>query len=127
MPSNRTYFDANILLELVENRQSYAAAYDAVAGAEHPYISTLSVHIFMYFEYAAYDTKYLIDFLNAFTIADLTQADTMWAFANCRGNDFEDALQIAVALRNGCDEFVTLDKSLAHAYKDLPTLKITLL
>jgi predicted nucleic acid-binding protein len=36
-------------------------------------------------------------------------------------------LQLAVAIRNGCTQFVTFDKTLATAYSDLLTIKTRLL
>lgn len=54
-----------------------------------------------------------------------TEEDMQWAFDNYQGSDYEDALQIAVALREGCTRFITRDKKLARKYGD--KIKITLI
>jgi predicted nucleic acid-binding protein len=35
---------------------------------------------------------------------------------NFKGDDFEDALQVACAIREGCNNLVTLDGSLSKKY-----------
>lgn len=66
-------------------------------------------------------------FLTDYQLLSLDQADFDWAFANVRNDDFEDALQLAVAVRNGCEQFITFDKGLFETYKDLPGITIKLL
>jgi predicted nucleic acid-binding protein len=62
-----------------------------------------------------------------YVMIELSADDFAWAFDNARDDDFEDALQLAVAIRTGCDTFVTFDKQLAKNYNNLPTLKVVLL
>ncbi|MCA9348114.1 hypothetical protein KC867_01750 [Candidatus Saccharibacteria bacterium] len=66
-------------------------------------------------------------FLSDFEMLSLDSADFDWAFNNIRDSDFEDALQIAIAVRNGCNEFVTFKKNLASTYDNLESIKIRLL
>jgi len=127
MDENKTYFDVNVLVEVVEQRAKAKPAKNALMGCTDRYISSLTVHIFMYFELKIFSGVHLEKFLYDFTIFDFTASDVNWAFKNCRSDDFEDALQIAVAIRNGCSTFVTLDRQLAKSYGNLPTLKIKLL
>jgi predicted nucleic acid-binding protein len=47
----------------------------------------------------------------------VVDADAQWAFMNFQGKDFEDALQVACALREDCSSFATLDELLAKKYK----------
>lgn len=81
----------------------------------------------MYVGVKTVDRKAVEAFLSDYTILPLDAVNFDWAFRNTRNSDFEDALQIAVALKNGCDEFVTLDKRLAKIYDNLPTMRVTLL
>ncbi len=84
-------------------------------------ISLLSVHILMYFgrKEGVPDDR-LRALIDQAILLDLTADDYDWAVANEQGSDFEDALQLAVALRNGCDRFVTFNGKLARAYAYLP-------
>ncbi|MCB9822282.1 hypothetical protein H6801_02885 [Candidatus Nomurabacteria bacterium] len=45
---------------------------------------------------------------------------------NMRDDDFEDALQIAVAIRNSCETFLTLDKNSTIPTKACLNLKYSL-
>ena len=66
-------------------------------------------------------------FLQDFEMLGLLHDDFSLAFQIAQDEDFEDALQIATALRSGSTEFITFDKKLAKNYANLPTLKMTLL
>lgn len=57
----------------------------------------------------------------------MTAADVTWAFANVRDSDFDDALQLVVAVREGGEELVTFDQRFHQRYTDLPQLKVRLL
>lgn len=65
--------------------------------------------------------------MSEFTTLPLLPEDVAWAYENIRDEDFEDALQLAVAVRTGCETFVTFDKHLAKTYSNLPTLEVKLL
>jgi predicted nucleic acid-binding protein len=69
----------------------------------------------------------LRSFLGDYTILPLDESDFEWAFTNMRNPDYEDALQLAVAIRNGCSKFATFDKDLVTTYKNLPQIKTQLL
>jgi predicted nucleic acid-binding protein len=62
-------------------------------------------------------TKKLFRAIDRCTLLDLTPQDYLWAKRHCMDGDFEDALQMAVAVRNRCKVFVTLDKTLAKNYQ----------
>jgi predicted nucleic acid-binding protein len=53
-------------------------------------------------------------------ILPLALEDYRWAVDNEQGRDFEDALQVAMAIRTGCSSFITLDANLAKRYAKLP-------
>lgn len=57
--------------------------------------------------------------IDSCTLLSLEPVDYYWARENERGKDFEDALQVACSLRNNCEQFMTLDKTLTRDYKDL--------
>lgn len=117
------FLDTNILLEVVlTDRPHFKEVERFVAKiSEETAVSLLTVHLVMYFgrkEQA--NDAFLHAVLNENKLIPLTQEDYEWATDNENGNDFEDALQIAAAVRSGCTTFVTLDKQLAKRYTGLP-------
>lgn len=126
--SPRVYFDANVLMESVESRSRVGEA-DSVIQKNfgNMYISALTVHLVMYFGLKAYSADVLKAFLTDFTVLAVEPSDVAWAFDHMVKNDFEDALQVSVALRAGCEVFYTFDRNLYVAYKNLPNLTIKLL
>lgn len=123
--ASRVFLDANILVEVILGRPKQAIALKLIQDKyESLYISSLSAHSVMYFGRNHGTIEQLQTFLADFTILPLESLNFEWAFENYRNNDFEDALQIAVALKNGCDEFITLDKKLVSNYGSLPTIKV---
>lgn len=125
---NMICLDANVLIEVVLQRQRYLQAERAITFLkERPYISMLSLHLVVYFcRIAHLPFSVIHNALDKVELLDLTSADYHWAKLNMRDKDFEDALQLAVAIRNGCDTFMTFDKKLYDTYKSLPQLKIKL-
>lgn len=118
--SNSVFVDANVLMELFFARASRRAVLQALEAdgpeAEHV-VSIVSVHILFYFVEKEKKRKSdAHDFLKSYGILDMNEADYDWAAANDQG-DFEDALQVACALRHGCNKFLTLDASLAAAHR----------
>lgn len=115
-----TYLDTNILLEvLLPGRHKNAAVIKFLNEiSDGTCISMLSVHLVYYF---CRQYKISNELLNAVisrhTMAALTAEDYAWAYKHEAGRDFEDALQVATAVRMGCDSFVTLDRGLAKNYK----------
>lgn len=120
--------DANVILEVLLERRHRAMASQAISEIKDKLsISMLSLHLVVYFCRVSHlPFGAIFGALDMVEILDLTYADYQWAKLNMRDDDFEDALQLAVAIRNGCDAFVTFDKKLYDAYKSLPQLKIQL-
>jgi predicted nucleic acid-binding protein len=114
------FADANVVLELLLfGRQKAAVVSSIIAQSPAVAISMLTVHLAHYFgkkEGMKFDevAELLVDFI----IEDLTKEDYKLAQKLLVANDFEDALQLAVALRIGCDRIITLDKTFARDYAD---------
>lgn len=122
------FLDANILLEVLLSRDGDKKARTYIANhAGNIHISALTAHLVVHFGQAIVALPVLRSFLGDYYIEPLTDQDFEWAFTNARNADFEDALQLAVAIRTGCDAFATFDKSLYAAYKNLPTIDLKLL
>lgn len=128
MASSKVFIDANVLIEITLRRINQDKARKVIAKhIDGMCISALTGHLVMHFSSPSIEFSVLNAFLANYTVLELTKADFDWAFANIRGNDFEDALQLAVAVRNGCSQFITFDKKLYDTYNDLPSIAITLL
>jgi predicted nucleic acid-binding protein len=114
-----TFVDANVLLEVILKRTRAATCEKLLSNNENKAISTLTLDLVMYFierdKLAWEPVKAFLDSLNWLPIVE---ADAQWAFAQFRGDDFEDALQVACAIREGCTSFVTLDVSLSKKYSE---------
>lgn len=122
------YLDANILLEILLSRPNEKSARKLLEEqSDEVFISALTAHLVTHFGKSIVELPILRAFLADYTLLSLEANDFEWAFTNARDNDFEDALQLAVAIRNGCEEFVTFDKHLAELYKDLIQIKVKLL
>lgn len=122
------FLDANVLIEVIDHRKNLQLAVDTIAKSPNkPAISALTAHLVMYFGGKHAELDQLEGFLGDFTVLALESSDFEWAFRNIRGTDFEDALQIAVAVRNGYQQFVTFDAKLHKLYKTLPNIEIVLL
>jgi predicted nucleic acid-binding protein len=127
-PDNALFLDANVLLEIVLGRKRETVARKFIEKqSESLFISALTAHLVVHFGQAIVDLPILRRFLSDYIILPLDPVDFEWAFANIRNQDFEDALQIAVAIRNGCDKFLTFDKALATSYKNLSAIQTQLL
>jgi len=127
MASN-VYFDANVLLEVVLKRDKESVARETLLqNAPDGLISTLTGHLVMHFGRKDKAIPALRAFLSDYRLLALKTVDFDWAFNNIRDKDFEDALQLAVAIRNGCDRFLTFDEKLYKYYKDLAAIEVELL
>jgi predicted nucleic acid-binding protein len=126
MQTGSTYIDVNVLLEaLISTRPKHLSVLKFLSSSSGVMISTLSIHIFVYFALKeGFDLNNLNKFISKFIHADLLDSDTVWAFANCNDKDFEDALQVSIALRNNCSNIVTLDKKLAKNYSSHINIKL---
>lgn len=127
--SAKAFFDANILLEVIDDRKNAKKAVAALQKhADNACISALTGHLVMYFGPKAGATnKELEQFLLDYQMQPLGGAEFAWAFANGKDGDFEDALQIACAVSAGAEVFYTFDKALARRYKDRLPLEIIIL
>jgi predicted nucleic acid-binding protein len=122
------YLDANILLEILLNRANEKSARKLLEEQnDELFISALTAHLVTHFGKTIVDLTVLRAFLADYTILSFEANDFEWAFTNARDDDFEDALQLAVAIRNGCEEFITFDKHLAELYKNLIQIEVRLL
>jgi predicted nucleic acid-binding protein len=122
------YLDANILLEILLSRPNEKSARKLLEEQSGDmFISTLTAHLVTHFGKSIVELPILRAFLADYALLSLEANDFEWAFTNARDSDFEDALQLAVAIRSGCEEFVTFDKHLAALYKDLIQIKVRLL
>ena len=122
------FLDANIVLEIVLERQNQQLAINFLSKySDDLNISSLTAHLIIYFGQKRVDLPVLRRFLEDYTVLSLDSVDFEWAFNNIRNNDFEDALQLSVAIRNGCNSFITFDKSLVDSYANLRNISIQLL
>jgi predicted nucleic acid-binding protein len=113
------FIDANVLLEVILKRVRAKACEHFLINDKNKAISTLTVDLVMYFvERDKLDWEPVKVFLESFNWLPLTDSDAQWAFTNFKGNDYEDALQVACAIREGCSRLVTLDGSLAKKYAE---------
>jgi predicted nucleic acid-binding protein len=120
------FVDANVLLEVILRRTHLATCEDFLSNNEDKAISTLTLDLVMYFiERDNLPWEPIKAFLESFNWLPIIDADAQWAFAQFRGDDFEDALQVACAIREGCNSFVTLDGPLYKKYSE--NIEITLL
>jgi len=126
------FLDSNILLEVIlkgRTKRSQVKEYLESMSKSDDFssISMLTVHLIMHFgRKEQIDDGLLQGVINENELLALSYEDYDWALANERGKDFEDALQLAVAMRAECDTFVSLDKRLARDYSDLPIKILTI-
>lgn len=111
----RLLIDANILLDVLENRQPHIEASSIIwklceVGRAEGYVSALTFANLVYVmrkELSADQVEEIWKKLRLiFFIADLTEKD-MENAATAKWDDFEDALQSATASRIGADYIVT--------------------
>ena len=114
-------FDANVILEVVLERERAEGCRGRIEKAKADQgenaISTLTFsHVMYYAEARKLNLKNVELLLGTFSWLPVLETDVAWARSRYQGKDFEDALQIACALREGCTKFVTLDQKLAKKY-----------
>ena len=116
------FLDADVLLEIILKDRPHVnqAKQFLEALDDDTAISLLTAHLIMHFG----RKEHIVDGLLERVIGEnellaITPEDYIWAAKHEQGRDFEDALQIAAALRHGCDTFVTFDSSLARTYADI--------
>src|SRR5690606_12787595 len=121
----RAFFDANILIESLLFRKN-AAIVDSLLHqyAGRSYISAITGHIVTHYGQRYYDLVTLEAFLSEFEILPLLSGDFTWAFENAVARDFEDALQVSVALRARIPLFITFDQKLVSRYQQFDNLNV---
>lgn len=125
MAQNKIFLDANVILEVLLDRKNNRKARELIINnAGNLHISALTVHIAVYFGQTELELKSIKLLLSDYYVEDLKNIDIDWAYNNLRNDDFEDALQIAIAIRCGCDVFATFDKNLYKTYQSLPSIKL---
>ena len=111
------FVDANVLLEVIQKQTRAKACEQFLSNDKNKAISTLTLDLVMYFvERDKLPWESVKSFLESFSWLPVTDADAQWAFMHFKGDDFEDALQIACATREGCSRLVTLDGPLSKKY-----------
>jgi len=122
--------DANILLDVLQNRQPHVRASSLIwkiceCGQATGYVSSLSFANLVYIMRNELDPASIEDVYRKlsllFSWADLSQSDLSRAAA-LRWYDFEDALQAVMARRLGADYIITRNVS---DYKNSPVPAIT--
>jgi predicted nucleic acid-binding protein len=122
------FLDTNIVLEIIlKDRPHFEAAQKYLeTAADETAISVLTAHLVMYFgRKAGIADELLENLINENELLSITPEDYVWAVLNEQGRDFEDALQLASAVRSKCASFVTFDTKLVKNYTDLPLKIIT--
>ena len=118
------FLDANILLEVLLPGRQKAALADRYVQ-EEAVVSPLSAHLYAYFgTKEGFSIETLVKQLALLNYTELGDNEVRWAIANCQGDDFEDALQVACAVISGSELFVTLDKPLAQKYQKFISIKV---
>jgi predicted nucleic acid-binding protein len=112
------FIDANLLLEATLQDRSGAPIAQKFLATHPVVISPLTAHLFVHFgRKDAIPQSTLFRLLKEYRLTDFGHHEVSWAMANCRGDDFEDALQVACAVLHGCDRFATFDRTLATRYR----------
>lgn len=113
------FLDANILIELiVPGRAHYKQVRELINEYDDAVTTTLSAHLAWHFgRQAGVPDDLIAGIVEPCRLIAVTSKDYYWARQNEEGQDFEDALQVAVAIRSGCEIFVTLDRSLSKRYR----------
>jgi predicted nucleic acid-binding protein len=115
--------DANVLIEIILGRKNAEICRKYIDSHKEDMATTvLSLDIVMYYtESNKLSLRPVEHFLRLFTWLAITDTDAEAAFKYFEDKDFEDALQISCAVREGCSRFVTLDRGLAKKYsKEIP-------
>lgn len=121
------FLDANILLELIlpdRLNQKKVEAYLRTINSS-VCISVLTAHLILYFGAKnGLSKEALTLFLSDYIIQDLTKIDYSHAMKIVSADDYEDALQLCVAIRSQCEIIITLDKDFARRYANTFQFKV---
>ena len=120
----RLLIDANILLDVLENRQPHVEVSSLIwklceVGRAEGYISALTFANLVYVMRKELGADKIEEIWNKlrliFFVADLTEKDMDFA-TNAKWDDFEDAIQSATASRVGADYIITRNqKDFTHS------------
>ncbi|PID98694.1 hypothetical protein CSA80_05150 [Candidatus Saccharibacteria bacterium] len=126
--SAKVFFDTTVLLESVQSGPQVKDA-DRIlhAHAGRACTSALTVHFVMSLGLQLFSAQVLRQFLAEFSVISVGSNDVAWAFSNMKKNDFANALQLAAAIREGCEVFYTFDEGVYRLYRSLPHIRVTLL
>ncbi len=119
-------FDTNVLTDMMLARPTAEISHAYFAqNIKEASASILSLQFLMYYaEKHHMNTDAVRKASNLMIWLPVTEEDTQWAFEHYDGKDYEDALQVSIALREGCTTFVTRDKKLAQKYADEIKIKL---
>ena len=120
------FVDADVLLEVILKRAHAKECEQFLINDKNKAVFTITLDLFMYFvERDKLPWEPVKKFLESFNWLPVTDSDAQWSFMNFKGDDFEDALQVACAIREGCNYFATLDEPLSRKYEKI--MKIDLI
>lgn len=106
-------------MEILEKRIRLPAVIHALnqSRSQDVAVTTLTLsNVFYLVERAKGDVATADRLLKTYQTVGVNKPDAQWAFDHYNGKDFEDALQIAAAIREKCSLFMTLDASLTQKY-----------
>jgi predicted nucleic acid-binding protein len=121
--------DTNVLMELLERRRYFTEVLEVLqkyqTEAQLAAISALTVsNVFYLAERFKVAPKNVELMLAGYRVLDVLAQDVEWALGHYARQDFEDALQVAVAIRVGCKAFLTIDSQLARKYGALVPVEL---
>src|ERR1035438_5014189 len=103
MNNEGTFIDTNVLLETVLKDRQYAEKAQEYISSRDVIISPLTAHLFVYFgKKDGLKLDLLLEMLAKHRFTDFGTNEVIWAIKNHQSDDFEDSLQIACALLQGC-------------------------
>jgi len=113
------FADANVILETLLPGRPRAQEVEVLLRGKDICISMLTIHLAYHFGLKEkYELNQIQRAIDGYAVLDITNNDYQGALRTIRNNDFEDALQLAVAMRSDCDAVITLDRQFAKTYKD---------
>ena len=117
----KTALDSSFILEILLRRHNSEKCAEILGKIKGNIgISIITVHHAYHFgKKAGIEFEKITRLLLDFHVFVSSVTDHSIALEIHRGSDFEDALQVACALNNSCDQFVTLDQKLCNRYRGL--------
>lgn len=119
--------DTNIVMEILEKRSRFDAVLHTLQryAQEESAVTTLTLStVFYLFEKNKQALPVIEKHLRSHRIISVTAEDAGWAFDHYQHDDFEDALQVAAAIRSGCSHLITLDGPLSKKYAEHLTIEL---